>query len=398
MTTKTILRAVALLLTFILLFSLVGCTANSELRANLRADNTVATVGDYEIPYETLYYLAMNQISDMKAIHGENVFDDPARVEELKSFVADNLFSYTDAMILVGRDYGIELDDSDIQDKVQNTVDNLISIDLENDKSAYVDMLNLYYMTDHFFRTSIAVSEYMTDAILNKMLISGEIDDSDAAARERIYGGGVIHVYQVYIDPTQPQFKSNEQAKALAEQLRESVAGEQDTQKRLSAMFKAKQYSLDTDTRDGLYIAKGEMDKAFEEVAFALESPFEVSPVAYINGGYCFLMRAPLDDTYIDSHFEELKQKSYYVYLNQKAEDYIDGGLVEWTEYGAELDLLDLPELEADGGEWLDTVIAAAIVGAVVLVIALMVKFMPDKDKKNKAKRRAGATAANGKK
>ena len=397
MTTKTILRTVALLLTFILLFSLVGCAANSELRANMRADNTVATVGDYEIPYETLYYLTMNQISDMKLIYGENVFDDPARVEELKSFVAENLFSYTDAMILVGREYGIEVEDSDIQDKVQTTVDNLISIDLEGDRSAYIDLLEMYYMTDHYFRTSIAVSEYMTDAILNKMLISGEIDDSDAAARERIYGGSVIHVYQVYIDPNQPQFKSKEQAKDLAEQLRESVAGEQDTQKRLSAMFKAKQYSLDTDTRDGLYIAKGEMDRAFEAVAFDLVE-HEVSPVAYINGGYCFLMRAPLDDAYIDSHFEELKQKSYYVSLNQKAEAYIDSALVEWTEYGAELDLLDLPVLEADGGEWLDTVIAACIVGGVVLFIALLVKFMPDKDKKRKAKGKAGVTAANGKK
>ena len=397
MTTKTILRTVALLLTFILLFSLVGCAANSELRANMRADNTVATVGDYEIPYETLYYLTMNQISDMKLIYGENVFDDPARVEELKSFVAENLFSYTDAMILVGREYGIEVEDSDIQDKVQTTVDNLISIDLEGDRSAYIDLLEMYYMTDHYFRTSIAVSEYMTDAILNKMLISGEIDDSDAAARERIYDGSVIHVYQVYIDPNQPQFKSKEQAKDLAEQLRESVAGEQDTQKRLSAMFKAKQYSLDTDTRDGLYIAKGEMDRAFEAVAFDLVE-HEVSPVAYINGGYCFLMRAPLDDAYIDSHFEELKQKSYYVSLNQKAEAYIDSALVEWTEYGAELDLLDLPVLEADGGEWLDTVIAACIVGGVVLFIALLVKFMPDQDKKRMAKGKAGVTAANGKK
>ena len=147
MTTKTILRTVALLLTFILLFSLVGCAANSELRANMRADNTVATVGDYEIPYETLYYLTMNQISDMKLIYGENVFDDPARVEELKSFVAENLFSYTDAMILVGREYGIEVEDSDIQDKVQTTVDNLISIDLEGDRSAYIDLLEMYYMT-----------------------------------------------------------------------------------------------------------------------------------------------------------------------------------------------------------------------------------------------------------
>ena len=379
MTTKKITRLTVLLLTVALLLSACGCSVNSELRADSLANDTVATVGDYEIPYENLYFLAMNRIAEMKAVYGETVFDDPVKVEELKRFVAENLFGYTEAMILVGRDYGIEIDDSDIADRVQNEIDIMMANQLEDSRDAYIEMLNSHYMTDHYFRTYIAVSEYMTEAILQKMLISGEIDDSDKAARDRIYGGDFVRVIQVFIDPQ--YYKSNEAAKEKADSLRAAVAAAEAGSARLDAMHTAKQYSLDTDTRDGLYIAKGEMDEAFDKAAFALEE-YGVSEVMYLNGGYCFLMRAPLDDAYVTANFEALKQKSYYVYLNQKAERYMNEAKLEWTDLGAELDLLELEALEADGGEWIDTLIAALIIGAVVIVIALLVKFLPDKDRR----------------
>ena len=382
---RKFLRYFAPVMLMALLLSLGGCAANGELRANAKADNTVAVVGDYEIPYENLYFLAMNQIADMKAVYGEAVFDDPAKVAELKTFVAENLFSYTEAMILVGLDYGIDVEGGDLADEVQSSVDTMMQNQFENDRQAYIDMLNKGYMTDHYLRTYLAVSEYLTEDILQKMLTSGEIDNSDAHARELIYGENFTHVYQVFIDPTLSRL-TDEQALARAEQLRAQVAATA-TEERMSAMRTAIQYSLAMDDGSGLYIARGEMDREFDAAAFALDENYGVSEVMALNGGYCFVMRAPLDDTYVSAHFEELKQKSYYVYLNQKAEAYINGATLEWTEFGAELDLLNLPVLEADGGEWVNTLIAALIIGAVVIVIALLVKFLPDKDKKKSKKK-----------
>ena len=65
-------------------------------------------------------------------------------------------------------------------------------------------------------------------------------------------------------------------------------------------------------------------------------------------------------------------------------ERYIENTQVKWTEYGSSLDLLDLPVLEADGGEWVYTLLAVLIVGGVVVIIALLVRFLPDRDKKRK--------------
>ena len=376
------MRLTVLFLILALLLAASGCSANSELSAGSEAKEIVAVAGDYEIPYETLYYITMNKIADMKSFYGKDVFNDPAKVEELKTFVSENLFGYTEAMILVGRDYGIALDDSDIAEQVQNDIDVMMANQFEDSRDSYVEMLNKNYLTDRYFRTYIAVSEYMTESVLREMLIKGEIDDSDEAARLRIYGKDFARVIQVFIDPQ--YYASDEAAKAKAESLQAMVAAATGTA-RLDAMYNAKQYSLDTDTREGLYIIRGEMNEVFDEAVFALdEEAYGVSEVMYLNGGYCFVLRAPLNDDYVEENFEELKQKSYYLYLNQKVERYIENTQVKWTEYGSSLDLLDLPVLEADGGEWVYTLLAVLIVGGVVVIIALLVRFLPDRDKKRK--------------
>jgi hypothetical protein len=388
---KRITRIMASLMVVAMLLMACGCSANSEIRASGLADDVVATAGTYEIPYENLYFLAQNQIADMKAVYGENVFDDPAKVAELKAFVEKNLFGYTEAMIMVGKDYGIEVDDDGIADRVQDEIDRMMTNQLENDRDAYIKLLNERYMTDHYFRTYVGVSEFLVDDILQVMLRSGEIDNSDAAARDRIWGEDengkayFAHVYQVFIDP-HFLLEDDAAARQKAETLRERVVAASD---RMDAMRTAIQSSHATDDGNGLYIARGEMDAEFDRAAFSMDENYGVSEVMYLNGGYCFLMRAPMDTDYVSQHFEELKQKSYYVYLNQKAEAYMTGSELTWTEDGLELDLLDLPELEADGGEWVKTLVALLIVGAVVGAIALLVVFLPDKDnKKKKAKKK----------
>ena len=376
-------RLTVLFLILALLLAASGCTANSELSAGSEAEEIVAVAGDYEIPYETLYYITMNKIADMKSFYGKDVFNDPAKVEELKKFVSENLFGYTEAMILVGRDYGVALDDSDIADKVQNDIDVMMANQFEDSRDSYIEMLNKNYLTDRYFRTYIAVSEYMTESVLREMLMKEEIDDSDEKARETIYDKECFaRVIQVFIDPQ--YYKSDAAAKEKAESLRAMVAAATGTA-RLDAMYNAKQFSLDTDTREGLYIIRGEMNETFDEAVFVLDAEtYGVSEVMYLNGGYCFVMRAPLNDDYVEENFEELKQKSYYLYLNQKVETYIKNTQLQWTEYGSSLDLLDLPVLEADGGEWVYTLLAVLIVGGVVVIIALFVRFLPDRGNKRK--------------
>ena len=387
--TKKITRLIAVALLLATLLTAGGCGINVELMSNSEADDIVATVGDVEIPYENYYFLAMNQIADMKAVYGENVFDDPEKVQELKDFVAENLFGYTEAMILVGREYGLELDSDEAESRVQDEIDKMMENQFENDRDAYIEMLNTRYMTDHYFRTYIGVTEYLIDEILLQMSMRGESDHSESEIRKTVKDKDAFaHIYQVHIDP-QYLLGNEEMAKSKAESLREKVLAAAPGDARMKAMREAIQHSHAVDGGDGLYVAKGELQERFDEVAFSLdEDGYGVSEVMYLDGGYCFLMRAPKDDAYIDAHLNELEQKIDYVSINRKAERYLTELTLEWTELGAELDILDLPELEADGGEWVKTLIALLILAGIVGLIAALVVLIPNKDKKKKKKKK----------
>ena len=381
MITKKIIKYVALLLTLVMLLSLCACSSGVA-KASLRAGKTVARAGGTDIPYETLYFLAMNQIADMKAVYGEKVFEDPARVQELKDFVYGNLFGHTEAMVLIGAEYGLDLSKGSLADQVQAYVDTMLANNFENDHDSYIEMLDAGYMTDNYLRTYIGVSEYLTDAIIREMLQRGELDDSDEAAMAAINGADFVHVYQVLIDPALSRL-TDEEAKAKAEKLRESVAAAEGGEARFDAMRVAIQSSLAVDGGEGLYFGRGEMEDVFEQAAFALED-YGVSEVFATDDGYRFLLRMPKDAAYIDDNFEELKQKTYYITLNRMAETLIAETEVELTSYGESLDLLDLPEISAEGGEWVDIVITLGGIGVAVALVVVLVKFWPDKEKKSK--------------
>lgn len=388
--TKKITRPIVIFLLLALLLSASGCGINAELMSNAEADNVVATVGDLEIPYESYYFLAMNRMTELKAAYGNDYFNDPAHVEELKAFVADNLFGYTEAMILVGREYGLYLDSDEAESHVQDEIDKMMENQFENDRSTYIEMLNSRYMTDHYFRTYIGVTEYLIDEIFLQMSMRGESDYTAAEIKATVKGEDFAHVYQVFIDP---QFLLGDEAlaKSKAESLREQVLAAAPGDARMEAMRKAIQHSHTVDGGEGLYVARGELQEQFDKAAFALnEAEYGVSEVMYLNGGYCFLMRAPKDDTYVDAHLAELEQKIDYIALNRKAERYLNELTLEWTEFGLELDIFDLPELEADGGEWVKTLIAVLIFAAIIGIIAALVVFIPYKDKKKK-KKKSGA-------
>ena len=105
---------------------------------------------------------------------------------------------------------------------------------------------------------------------------------------------------------------------------------------------------------------------------------FGVSDVVETADGYYVIMRKPKDDAYINANFESLKQKTYYVTLNGKVNERLAAMELNMTDFGRELDLLDLPEVDADGGEvlfWVSVSICGIIgVGAVVAIVWLVVR------------------------
>ena len=365
---KTLLRVLTLLCVLTLLLSLCSCAAARTVHASSRAGRTVAKAGELDIPYENLYYLAMNRIAELKAEHGEDVLSDPARVEELKAFVWDNLFTEREALLSLAADYGLSVDSGEIAENVQTEMEQILENDFAGDRDAYIESLNASYLTDRYVRTVIAVENYLADAVLLEMIERGDIDDSDETARARMADkDNFVRVRQVLIETR--NYKDAAAALARATELRARVAAAETDSARVRAMNDAMVYSTDLDVDgNGLYFARGEMKADYEAAAFSLPL-YGVSEVLAVEGGYCFLLRLPTEDTYIETNFESLKQKTYYITLNARLAHRQAELTLEKTRFGESLDLTDLPEIDADGGEVAHVLgIIGIVIGSVAVV------------------------------
>jgi len=134
---------------------------------------------------------------------------------------------------------------------------------------------------------------------------------------------------------------------------------------------------------NGYYFTKGEMDKAYEDAAFSL-AEYGVSDVVETDDGYYVIMRLPKNEEYIALHLQQLKEKSYFVVLNEKVEQKLVGMTLEKTEFGEELDFTDLPTLDVEGGSRM--ILIGGIAGGAVLLAVILIVVVRSFRKRKAAK------------
>ena len=127
--------------------------------------------------------------------------------------------------------------------------------------------------------------------------------------------------------------------------------------------------SLDT-TGDGIYFARGEMERNVEDAAFALPV-YGISDVIEVEGGYCFMMRLEKQESYIKNNFEALKNQTYLIQLNAKVAECRAQMTLEKTSLGESIDLLKLAPIDADAGSRVWVIVLIGGVVAVAAVLAL---------------------------
>lgn len=359
-----------LLVAVMLLLSLVGCAASREVSPSSNAEEVVATAGRTEILYDEYYYLVMTRLHELKQAYKDAPLSDEELRAEVESFLKENLLNQTHALLEIGKEYGIDVEKGELADTVQAHMDGILSDTFEDDRDAYIESLNAEYLTDRYVRVVVAVENYLSVEIIKAMLEKGELDDSDETALSFLKGDDFIRVRQVLIEGL--YVGGMDKAKAKAQQLRDAVAAKEGNAERNSAMLDAMQYSRDfTDVGNGIYFARGEMEVAYENAAFALED-YGVSEVLEVEGGYCFMMRLPKSEEYILENLENLKGKTYYIVLNQMVQKKLSEMKLEMTDFGKGLDVMALDPIDAGGGEG----IALVIVGALVLVVVLVAVFV----------------------
>lgn len=383
---KKMFRILALVLALcLLMLSLVSCAAKGTVYASPRASRVVATVGDVEILYEELYFMAMNYIAELKQAHGENALQDEALRAELDRFVWESFVCRENALISLGYEYGLDVFEGDIAESVQQEIESMLENNFGGDREAYVEALASQYMTDHYVRRFFAVEEELANAIVLEMLYRGEVQSNDAQVLATLQGESFVRTVHVFIDKNNAAY-TKEQHRAHAVEVQASIAAATTDDARFAAMNEEIGGKYNQDFSDplgkGYYFTYGEMDKAYEEAAFAL-AEYGVSDVVETEDGYFIIMRLPKDEAYITSNFEMLKSKSYFVVLNQKVDQKLATMSLTKTKFGQSLDLTALPEIDPDGGNLLLTWSAVALVAVAGGVVMLVVFRYRSRQKKS---------------
>ncbi len=366
---KRVSRTLAALLAVLLLLAcLTSCGAARPVYAAPVASRVVANVGDVRILYEELYFITMRYIEELKLTYGDNALDDESVRAELDAFVWASLRSREAALISLGYEYGLDVHKGDIADSVQETMDKMITERFEGDRKAYIEELSAMHMTDHYARQYLGVENHLATKIVIEMAARGELVTDDAAILETLKSDKFIRTMHVFISKSSGTYTDGEN-RAHAEEIRATVASGADSAARFDAMFRAIGGKYNNDFGDplgqGYYFTYGEMDAAYESAAFAL-ADYAVSDVVETDEGYYIIMRLPKDEEYLNTHFETLRDKSYFVTLNARVDEKLATMTVEKTAFGKKLVLTALSPIDADGGSTL--IVIGVIAGGVVLV------------------------------
>ncbi len=353
---KILCAALSLLL---LCFTLTGCKSR-ELSPSDKALEAVGSVGAYTVPYEELYFLATSYKSEGMS------------AETLWTEVSENIVTNYAILTMCERE-GVSIDEQELDEAVQATLDTMIDEEFGGNRSAYLDELKATGMTDHYvrftLRTDLLYGE-LASALAKNGKLYAEESDVIQYVKENF-----VRTWHVMIADN----KGDDAAKNLATAqslLSDLRAGKTD-------IYKLTKNGTNEDVLmpfDGYAIARGSMQKAYEDAAFALETEAysevisaksELASGEYVNCSY-IIQRLPLDDEYIDDHYAEL----YDTYQSAVIASMLDATKAELefapNDYAKGLDILSLEPTSVGTDVFLIAVLCisgAVAVGACIAVI-----------------------------
>ena len=330
---------------------LVGCAEATRLYKIDPTDEearVVGKVGEFDIYYDELRYLTMTYKHQMQSKYGEEIWktEESAApyIEELKISVAAALTANYGALT-VAKENGITLDDEEVKKYCdlrleeiaadltlmlisshgsQNSattssepVDDGYTPSDDEVNKAYRDQLEATYLTDRYVRFTFSV-----DACVEQLVIKYEKDGKLLTSDEDIekyIKSNFCRTLHVFIRNDEGESVGANREKA------EQALAELEGGKSFNSLVGSK-YNDDlmTTTVNGNYFGRGEMEKAYEDAAYALDEG-EYSGIVETESGFYIIKRLPLEDNYINTYFENLKTQYKYAKINSDISAARDG-------------------------------------------------------------------------
>lgn len=370
------------------LISLSSCAISGTLRS-------VGTVGEYDVPYEELYFLANSYKTSLEGKYGEySSLDADTKVEfdnELKELVYSNIITNY-AILTLCKEKGLTLESEGVDERVDEYINLIIESNFDGSKSDYKESMEMYYLTDHYVRFTSAVDILYSDYLgkqLDKM--DSELDDE---AFVELVKSEFARTWHIMIFNDEGELAESNRAKA-EEALSKLRDGSMTMYKLIGSSYNE---DLSIGDLDGLYFAKGTRDEAYEEAAFALEvggvsdviELFYENPQGEVVSALCILQRLEIEDTYVKENISSLKDE----YANSQISSMLDEVRKELefvpNEYGATLELSALEKAGVLSNTFIISVLIslALVAGAVVLAVVIVKKKRLLKSKKTEKSER----------
>ena len=338
---KTVTRLAAGVLLGTVLLSATSCGDDKKILESTKDDKIVVmTVAGHDVPLELYRYVALNYKRVYETGKSSDIWlgeSGSALMEELNADVEETIVTLY-ATLAMCEEYGILADDAYITDSLEITMDAVYE-EYEYDYKAYADAIAQYSMNDGVYRF-IMRNELLSAELLNALTEAGKIPDDDAVIREVFDSDEFIRVKQLL--SSNENGVSDEECLTRAEELLEQINSGADfdelVQKKGQDLF---MFNND----DGYYFARGYLDTAFEDAAFALDIG-ETSDIVKTSAGYSIIKRYEKDPAYIEKHFEDLREDYISGMYNLAVEAYAETLTVQATEELKNYSIFNLTDTE----------------------------------------------------
>ena len=345
-------KIISLLLVLVFAISCLSSCAPAKTKS-------VGTVGEYEVAYEELYFLAFSYKKGLEAKYGEYDKLDSEKAkqfeEELNELVYSNIVT-NHAILSLCKEEDLTLKSEGLEDRVDEYVEEVIIPQFDLDKNNYKQSLKEKGLTEHYVRFVASVDLLYSD-FMRKTLEKSDVANDDVKMKD-IIKQEFIRTWHVAVINHEGESVDENRAKAEAA-LEKYRSGSRSMYKLIG--------DNDVDPAikdlDGIYFVRGSMEETYEQAAFALEVG-EVSDVVETDAAFYIIQRLELEDNYIDKNLYDLKEKYIGSVIYGMLEEKKSELKFEPNEFAKELDIANLEEPAGNG------LVIALVIGAVAVVVA----------------------------
>lgn len=335
---STALRAISLALSLLLLVTLmVSCSHSSKpIKPSEQDLRVVAKCGGYDVYYEELRYVTLSYRDQMASNYGKDIWTDEDKIAVYLPMLQEKIsksLTVNYAILALCAEVNISMEEKAIQESVQQMIDQTVAE--VGGRNNYIDLLEQMYMTDHFVRFTLATDMCETELAYVMMDLEQIIDNEKDFLPWALDDDNFCATFHLYI--ANDAGESIEDNRKKAETALKMLEEGKPIRDMIASVYNEDVYETGTP----YHFTRGEYEEIYEETAFALEIG-ERSGIIEAEGGFYIIERQPLSEAYITKNLTELLKRYQYAQVELLISERRRELTLDWTEYGASLDLLKM--------------------------------------------------------